>query len=57
MAGENVPDYETSQKMDNVLRKAIQEYKDKEMPSSNWITNLQHVAQTCRITMECSKVK
>jgi hypothetical protein len=40
--------------MENVLRKAIQEYKDKEMPSNNWITNLQYVAQTCRITIECS---
>ena len=57
IAGEEGPDFESAKKMENVLRKAIQEYKNKDMPSTNWITNLQYVAQTCRITLECSKIK
>ena len=49
MDGEEGPDYESSKKMENVLRKA--------MPLTNWITNLQYVSQTCRITLESSKIK
>ena len=57
MDGEEGPDYESSKKMEYVLRKAIQEYKNKDMPLTNWITNLQYVSQTCRITLESSKIK
>ena len=76
LANEDVPDYETSKKMENVVRKALQEYNNREMvynyfkivliktfelfilkPSTNWITNLQYVAKTCRMTLESSKLK
>ena len=31
LANEDVPDYETSKKMENVVRKALQEYNNREM--------------------------
>ena len=80
MAGEDPIDLQSASKLKDVVRKAVNEYMNKEMViffichcsilikfwyfhayykkvSTNWITNLQYVAQTCRVLLDTGKVK